>query len=427
MKIDLHYGDGLINLEVPEKNVGKVIKPWIKEESLLQETIRRNILKNKIFSEFKKEINGRKLCILLNDGTRDTPLEKVFDVLLQDLIEAESITFILSTGTHTPNTPDNKKISDLIRYKSRQNKILRIKIHIHDCEKDCLISAGKTSRGTEIEYNQLVEDADVFLVISDIKSHYFGGYSNPVKNFIPGICSYETAEKNHSLALNENSIFGKHPWHRNPARRDNPLAVDQLEGMKMVVKGRPVYAVTTISSSGQIQWLRFGMAGDCCSEAFDLVDKMNTHKVEKARFLVVSPGGFPNDIDLYIAQRALELTKNAVKNNGQILFISECQNGIGSDKAVENFYNILKKTIPEIYEFVEQNYFLYAHKPYRFAQLIERLDKIWIYSEISETEIKAAHLFATFDPQKVVDEWIGKFPEEKINFFDGANKIAIYS
>ena len=46
-----------------------------------------------------------------------------------------------------------------------------------------------------------------------MKTHYFAGYSNPIKNFVPGICAFETTEKNHSLALHPHSSFGLHPWH----------------------------------------------------------------------------------------------------------------------------------------------------------------------------------------------------------------------
>ena len=83
-----------------------------------------------------------------------------------------------------------------------------------------------------------------------MKNHYFAGYSNPIKNFVPGICNYSTAECNHALALRDESTFGQHPLHPDPRRRDNPLAKDMWEAYKIICAGRPVYVLATISKKG---------------------------------------------------------------------------------------------------------------------------------------------------------------------------------
>lgn len=49
--------------------------------------------------------------------------------------------------------------------------------------------------------------------------------------------------------------------------------------------------------------------------------------VRAADRLIVSPGGLPNDIDLYIAQRALELTKAGVRDGGEVLFFGGLSEG----------------------------------------------------------------------------------------------------
>ncbi|GAI04101.1 unnamed protein product, partial [marine sediment metagenome] len=108
--------------------------------------------------------------------------------------------------------------------------------------------------------------------------------------------------------------------------------------MRLIIKQRPVYALVTISTLDRIQWAKFGPAEKVCTAAFAIADQRNTHTVEPVERLIVSPGGLPNDVDLYIAQRALELTKNAVKNGGEILFLAACPNGIGEEQTMENFY-----------------------------------------------------------------------------------------
>jgi nickel-dependent lactate racemase len=276
-------------------------------------------------------------------------------------------------------------------------------------------------------FNAKADDAEIFLVLSDIKCHYFAGYSNPIKNFVPGICAFRTAEQNHSLALDEESTFGLHPWHSNENRRSNPLAEDQLEGMRLITKDRPVYALVTISALGKIQWARFGRADEVSGAAFAVADKMNTHRVKPVEHLIVSPGGLPNDIDLYTAQRALELTKNAVKDGGEVLFLSACPDGIGAERTMENFYNHLTDPIEEILKSVENEYKLFSHKPYKFAQMIQRLRRIWVFSEIPDELIEAAHLRPTHEPQTIVDNWLAENPGVMITVVDGANKVALYA
>ena len=209
-------------------------------------------------------------------------------------------------------------------------------------------------------------------------------------------------------------------------RGQDPLASDQLEGMRLIVKERPVFALVTITTSGQIRWTKFGPVEPVSAGAFATVDQRNTHTVTPVGRLIVSPGGLPNDIDLYIAQRALELTKDAVTDGGEILFLAACPNGVGEEKTMENFYHRLTMPIDEIFNSIESEYKLYSHKPYKFAQMIRRLKRIHMYSQIPDDLVRAAHLYPAHDPQSVVDNWLAGQPDAKITIVDGANKIALY-
>jgi len=341
------------------------------------------------------------------------------------LCGSSRVRFLICTGTHDAGTAENKRIEQQIKKAAKEAGVGDFDIHSNDCERDRFVAAGRTSRGTEVKFNTKAEDSDIFLVVSDVKVHYFAGYSNPIKNFVPGICAFETAEENHALALDEKSTFGVHPWHTDESRRNNPLADDELEGMRLIVKDRPVYALATISTEGKIQWARFGLIDEVSREAFTVIDDRNTHTVRPTKRLIVSPGGLPNDISLYIAQRALELTKNAVSDGGEILFLAACPNGIGEKLTMENFYNRLTAPIDQVLRSIETEYKLFSHKAYKFAQLIQRLRQIWVYSEIADDLIGAAHLHPTDEPQAIVDNWLAEEPDSRITMVDGANKIAL--
>jgi len=431
MKIEVRYGDDIVSLNIPEANLGRVIRPW-QEEGKAHGAVRHfaglpRAMAGPDAKRFQAQIAGRRLCVLLDDATRDEPFEPIFKQLFGLLRKSSSVQFLICTGTHEPDTPGNAKIKTQIEEAARAAGLGKFEIQVHDCEHDEFIRAGATTRGTEVIYNALADQADVFLVLSDVKVHYFAGYSNPIKNFVPGICAFATAEQNHSLSLDEKSTFGVHPWHPDRARRNNPLAEDELEGMRLIVKDRPVFSLITITTGGQIRWTRFGPIESASAEAFSTVDQRNTHTVTPVGRLIVSPGGLPNDIDLYIAQRALELTKSAVTDGGEILFLAACPGGVGEKKTLENFYNRLTAPIEQILKSIESEYKLYSHKPYKFAQMIRRLRRIWMHSRIPDNLLAAAHLHPARDPQAVVDGWLGEQPDAEIMVVDGANKIALYA
>ena len=427
MKVDIHYGDGIVSLQIPETNVTHIIRPWQDEGQADNRAILQQAVAGSDIEGFREAITGKRLCVLLDDGTRDEPFGDIFEQLFAALRISSFVRFLICTGTHEPATPQNGRITAQIENAAAKAGIGNFEIHAHDCDRAEFTEAGATSRDTEIISNVLAEDADVFLVLSDVKVHYFAGYSNPIKNFVPGICAFRTAEQNHSLALDDKSTFGVHPWHPNGNRRNNPLAFDQLEGMRLIVKERPVFTFVTITTSGQIRWAKFGPVEPVSGEAFATVDQRNTHTVAPAGRLIVSPGGLPNDVDLYIAQRALELTKDAVTDGGEILFLAACPNGVGEEKTMENFYHRLTRPIDEILDSIESEYKLYSHKPYKFAQLIRRMRRIHMYSQVPDDIIRAAHLYPAHQPQAVVDDWLTEQPDAGITVVDGANKIALYS
>jgi len=427
MNVNLHYGKGVLTLQIPNENVGKIIRPWQDKGKADSETVLNQALACQERDDFQKQVAGKHVCVLIGDGTREIPFSDMFGHLFPLLQKCSLVRFLICTGTHNAETPENNRIKGQIEEAATKAGICDFEIHTHECQQDRFIHAGRTTRSTEVMFNAKADDAQIFLVLSDVKCHYFAGYSNPIKNFVPGICSYETAEQNHSLAIDDKSTFGLHPWHRDQNRRGNPVAEDQLEAMRLIAKNRPVYALATISTLGKIQWAQFGPAEQVSASAFAIADQRNGHIVSPVERLIVSPGGLPNDVDLYIAQRALELTKNGVKNDGEILFLAACPNGVGEKQTMENFYNLLTAPIDQILKSVESEYKLFSHKPYKLAQLLQRLRRIWMYSQIPDELVESIHLHPTNQPQAVVDSWLAEEPASKITLVDGANKIALYA
>ncbi len=370
---------------------------------------------------------SKNVCVLVEDHTRDEPHWELISAIVPLLVDASRVQFVITTGSHEADHPGNLEIVGMIRRAADDAGIGTYDVTINDCHSESFVNLGETSRGTPLIVNSAAVGHDVYVPISDMKAHYFAGYSNALKDFLPGICAFPTIEANHSMALDPKSTFGRHPYHPDPGRRDNPLADDMREGAEMITRDAKVFTLSVISSGGKLVWADAGHLQPVIAGGIELLDETASFTVKPVSNAVISPGGHPQDISLYHAQRGLELTKNAVRDQGEVLFVAECREGVAPPEAIENFYNKLTAPLEEVISSISGRYHLYEHKAYKFAELLKRISEVTMYTELDRETVESAHLRKVEDPQNVIDEWISANPKTKILVLDKANKIAVYA
>lgn len=421
------YGDGTVKLEIPDKNLAGVIEPKpAKPTDNVLAGIER-VLDNPHGPPLSDISESKSVCVLVEDHTRDAPHWAMVSAVVPRLTDANRVQFIITTGSHEVNHPDNLEIVEMIKRVAEDAKLTNYDVTIHDCRSPDMVDLGKTSRGSPVIVNAAAVGHDVYVSLSDMKAHYFAGYSNVVKNFLPGVCGFDSIEANHSLALNPRSTFGVHPYHPDESRRDNPLADDMREAMGLITREAKIFLVAIVSSNRKLVWADAGHPEPVTARGMELLDETSSFTVTPQIRIVVSPGGYPQDKSLYHAQRAIELTKNAVIDDGQILFLAECRDGVAPESAIENFYNKLTAPIDDVIKSISGEYHLYEHKAYKFAELMKRVSRVRLYSELDQETVEAAHLEYVENPQTVIDEWIKEDPDVKILVLDKGNKIAVYT
>ncbi|MFX1244028.1 MAG: lactate racemase domain-containing protein [Promethearchaeota archaeon] len=427
-QLKLRYGQGLIQLHIPDKNLGEIVQPRKQQATQqISDTIRK-ALETPIGITLEETITDRRVCVLIEDGTRAEPHEVIVAELARLLSPAKDLTFIITTGSHEPNSARNQEIIQAIELSCQKNRLNKFRVITHDALTSRCKHVGTTSRGTEVRVNEHVMDMEAFVVAADMKNHYFAGYSNVIKNFLPGLCDFATIEANHSLALEPESTFGRHPFHPDSFRRTNPVAEDMLEAMNLIIGSRPGFMLGTVTSGPYILWAGSGAFEQVTAKGIDIIDESSAFSVPAADHIIVSPGGFPQDESLYNAQRGLELTKNAVQDNGEVLLLAECPKGIAPTlKAREFFYDYLIKPLPEMMTAIKTQYRLYTHKSWKFGELIQRLSRIWLYTALDQKQVETAHLHYTPNPQDLINTWIENNTDATIHVFHEANKIAVYA
>jgi nickel-dependent lactate racemase len=427
--LDIHvtYGDGTVRLKIPDKNLAGVIQPKpAKTTADVLAGIER-VLDNPHGPPLSDISKSKSVCVLVEDHTRDAPHWAMISAVVPRLTDANRVQFIITTGSHEVNHPENLEIVEMIKRAAGDAKLSSYDVTIHDCRSPDMVDLGKTSRGSPVIVNAAAVGHDVYVSLSDMKAHYFAGYSNVVKNFLPGVCGFDTIEANHSLALNPRSTFGVHPFHPDASRHDNPLADDMREAMGLITNEAKIFLVAIVSSNRKLVWADAGHPEPVTARGMELLDETSSFTVTPQTRIVVSPGGYPQDKSLYHAQRAIELTKNAVVEGGQILFLAECRDGVSPESALENFYNKLTAPLDDVINSISGEYHLYEHKAYKFAELLKRVSRVRLYSKLDQDTVEAAHLEHVEDPQSVIDEWIKEDPDVRILVLDKGNKIAVYT
>ncbi len=372
-------------------------------------------------------VAGRRVALLTEDATRSEPHDAFMRACMPHLSGARSVAAVICTGSHARLTDGNRRIVNAFEQSAAADGVSG-EIIIHDCHAEPgLTTVGVTSRGTPVAANSRALEADVFLVTSGMKNHYFAGYSNALKAFLPGICSYAGIEANHAMALEEAATFGAHPLHPDPSRRANPLAEDMLEAARMIIEGRPVFVLGTVTAGGRALWAGAGAMEAVIREGIRHVDRVASARVPAHSRLVISPGGDPADESLYNAQRGLELARNVMKDGAEVLFLAACPRGTApTADARENFYERLTAPLDEVLRGLQERYVLYSHKAYKFAAMLERLGAIHMYTELDEPTVTAAHMLKVESPQAVLDRWL-EASEEDILVVEDANRLALYA
>ena len=424
MIVRLKYGEGARSLRLPSDARAE---HWNLDGLAAAEPLDPEARTARVRAELAESpagrLSGRRLALLLADGTREVDPEASLVPLAPVLRAAASLTTFLCTGTHDPALPETARLVERVR------RVLGelgcpTDLHVHDGRGDLHADLGRTRSGTPVEVLASLAAYEGFVTVSDMKPHYFAGYSNATKYLVPGLASVETARANHALALEPGSAAGRHPWHPDADRRGNPLAADLVEAYERALGGRPSLVLAQVRSAAGTLWVGAGEAREVTARGIRAVDRCTSLRVEPVPRLVLSAGGAPYDESLYTAQRALELAREAVLPGGELLFLARCPNGIGPAGSYENFYLPLTRPADERPR-GREGYVLYGHKPVKLARLRSELGALHLASELEPESVERMGLRPAPDPQAVLDGWLADAPSVRVGFLDDGARLSV--
>lgn len=128
-----------------------------------------------------------------------------------------------------------------------------------------------------------------------------------------------------------------------------------------------------------------------------IVDEMYKVPAQEVDSVVVSCGGYPKDINLYQANKALENAAQIVRDGGSLILVAECADGIGN--TVYEKWNQECLTPADAIKRFKHSFEFGGHKTAKTAAVAQRL-KLYIYSSLPFKKAQEAY----FTPVSSVDE-----------------------
>ena len=355
MKIDVPYGkDGSMSvvlgddikvdfLEANDVVVGD-------EDQNIRDAIAHPI-GSKSFKNFLTD--AKKVLVIVNDATRPTPTKKILEFIFDDLSKTD-FHFIIATGAHRGPTEE-----EYIQIFGPFYEKIRDRIIVHDARAgQDMVFLGTSTNGTPMHVNKAGVEADKIIIISSVEPHYFAGYTGGRKSFLPGIAGYKTIEMNHKLALS--------PKAKALALEGNPVHEDMMDAIK-TVKQDIFSIMTVLDKHHKVYATCCGHIHDSFHAAITLANEVFAAPLKKKANIVVSVVKFPQDIDLYQAQKGIDNAKLALKKDGILILVAKCRDGIGGKAFAELLGS--SDTPRAALDTIEKGYVLGYHKAAKMAEI----------------------------------------------------------
>jgi len=357
----LPYGKTEVCVRVPTQNFLGLIEPKEKLGVLDARAEIERALKEPVGSKKLSEIvkPEHKVAIVVDDATRPAPSHLMIPPILDELnmagVKNENITIIFGCGTHKGVTRE-----EAVRLLG-EAVLNCVKAISHDCKAEDLVYVGTTQKhGTKVYLNRIFAEADIKILTGDVCFHYYAGYGGGRKSVLPAVSGEETIKHNHAMLLHPNAKTG--------VLEGNPVHEDMVEAAKLAKVDFILNVVT--NSKGEVVKAFTGDLEQAFYEGVKVVDEMYRIPLDrKADIVVVSPGGYPADINLFQAYKGVDNALEVVKRGGVIVLLAECSQGHGN----QVFYDWMVKfsDIKAVEREIKRNFVLGGHKAYYLLKALQ--------------------------------------------------------
>lgn len=374
MNFSYGYGKETRTFQIPDRNLlCEVTQNQVEVGATGAEAVREALISpigTKRLGELVKP--GQKIAIITSDMTRPCPSHLILPELLEELAEAgvrdEEITVVFALGSHRVHTSQEQR--QLV------GSEVYDRVRCVDAAREGFVHVGVTRAGTPVDIDPVVAAADVRICVGNIEFHYFAGYSGGAKAIMPGVSTRDAIQKNHSKMVLDEARAGN--LLGNPLRQDieEAAAMVGVDFILNVVLDEEKRIVKAVAGD-----LRKAHEAGCA-----FLDQLYKIRIPaRADIVITTPGGFPKDINLYQAQKALDNAKHAVRDGGIIILAASCREGLG-EGVFERW--MLDSVSPDaMIERIGRDFQLGGHKAAAISMVLKRC-RILLVSDLEDEFVR---------------------------------------
>lgn len=380
MKVNLAYGEKGLDIELPDKNLVKILTmknadPIENPAETLQEML-ENPIGTSPLSQLAK--GKHSACAVICDMTRPVPNHILLPPILSCLeisgIPRENITILIATGIHRPN------LGDELIYLVGEAIARNYRIVNHYAKRKAEQSfLGKTTRKTEVFVDSTYLKSELKITTGFIEPHLMAGFSGGRKLICPGISDLDTVKVMHSPNILE------HPKACEGSIEGNPFHEEVLEMAKMA--GVDFIVNVALDEKRRITGIFAGDLELAHEKGVAHVRHFVSDSVNRpADVVVTTSGGYPLDATFYQAIKGLTAALPVVKKAGTIILASACSEGLGSPE----FSQLVRETKDlDVFmkNIMQPDYFVVDQWQFEeLAKAMRKADVILVSSGISKSD-----------------------------------------
>lgn len=312
--LDLHIDEG--NLEALVTAKMHEYKPDRGEERIVLDALFAPIGSKRLRD---LAVGKDRVTLVTSDHTRAVPSRITLPLLLAEIRSGNPdarITILIATGLHRATTEDEQRrmFGDAVV----DNEI----IAVNDAfDRSQFVHVCELPSGADFHVNRLAVDCDLLVTEGFIEPHFFAGFSGGRKSILPGICSQETVNENHSYKAIASPYASTGVLERNPVHED----------MISAARAVNVQFVFNVALDGEKKIIA-AFAGDLelsHAEGVAFIRALSQCPAVFGDIVVTSNGGYPLDQNLYQSPKAVATAEACAKEGAVIIMCCSCADGVG--------------------------------------------------------------------------------------------------
>jgi nickel-dependent lactate racemase len=358
------------------------------------------------------DFSGKSVAIITSDVTRPCITDRLLPPLMIELersgVKDRDVMVVFGLGIHRSHSPMERS--------SILGEDMYSRLTCVDSDPTQVTEVGLTSRGTPVEVFEPVAKADIRIALGSVVMHYFAGYSGGYKALVPGVCSARTVRHNHAMMVK--------PQARASILEGNPVREDIEEAASII--GLDFIINVVLDHKHDLMAAFAGHPLHAHRKACQMVSQISQVPFRSpADIVIVGSGGYPKDINLYQAHKALDNAAKAAKKGGLIIWIAECPEGFGNLTFEEWLVGL---TMQQILDLIQKDFVLGGHKAAAIVKVL-RQASVWLVSSLPPAKVHACGLTPYNDLNRAIEDAIKlRGPKARIIVIpDGSSVLPIWT